>query len=211
MCVFACTKVNQWKQPVHCCFKLAYSYDNHELPGLSIDSVIFNFDHFSFQAERNEGANVLVENSVPSKSISSTQACGEALNFELPSGWYNSMQLTLSNQLDSNIIIYVNGTYQKNGLDYKLMLELNSTRFHIFDFSDAAHPADLINFSEKNCNLNFSLNELLIGLNTEDLNSADTINYMQQSAIYISSTKNSQIYQLLLDNLINLETNAIRF
>lgn len=211
MCVFACTKVNQWKQPVHCCFELAYIFDNQTLPGLSIDSVVFNFDHFIFEAQRNEGANVEVVDIIPSKKISSNQACSEALKFKLPSGWYKSMKFTLSNQLDSNISIQVYGNYQMNGLDYKLMLELNSTKFHIFDFMDAAQPADLINFSEKNCNLSFNVNDLLDGLTKEQLNAADSFNYMQQNTIYISSTKNSQIYQLLLDNLSNLESNTIRF
>lgn len=99
LCIFACSKVNKWKQPTTICFDVALSSTQFLNGDLILQTGHLNLSNFIFDGVREEGGEVYFNTAyektvqVPFKSPAI-----EAMTFDVPQGVYTAMTIHLGDE-----------------------------------------------------------------------------------------------------------------
>ncbi|MGH1339305.1 MAG: hypothetical protein ACRBFS_24515 [Aureispira sp.] len=117
LCIFACSKVNQWKNPTSICFDLALSSTQFLDGDLALRTGHLNISNFIFDGEREQGGDVyfstdydqLVQVPVKGPAI-------EAMTFDVPQGIYTAMNIQLGDENKPSTLI-LEGEWKPNNAD----------------------------------------------------------------------------------------------
>lgn len=99
LCIFACSKVNQWKQPTSICFELGLSATQFLQGDLSLQGGYLEMGNFIFDGEREQGGDVYFNTGYDKPAQIPLQgAAVEAMTFDIPQGVYTAMTVYLGEQ-----------------------------------------------------------------------------------------------------------------
>lgn len=106
LCVFACSKVNQWKQPTKICFGLRLSTTQLLDGNLVLQAGHLKLSNFIFNGKRKQGGDVFFNRpydqpiQVPLKGTTI-----EAMTFDIPKGIYREMDIRLGAKSRPSILV----------------------------------------------------------------------------------------------------------
>lgn len=99
LCIFACSKVNQWKQPTSICFELALSATQFLNGDLVMQEGYLDMGNFIFDGKREQGGDVYFNTGYEkSVQIPLQETAVEAMTFDIPQGIYTGMTIHLGEQ-----------------------------------------------------------------------------------------------------------------
>lgn len=114
LCIFACSKVNQWKEPTSICFDLALSTTQFLDGDLTLRTGHLDMSNFIFDGQREEGGDVYFETDydqsiqVPVKGVAI-----DAMTFDVPQGVYTEMEIHLGDK-DQPSTLVLEGEWKAN-------------------------------------------------------------------------------------------------
>ncbi len=197
--IFACNKVNQWKQPTKVCFNVGIE-DVAAVEGkLLFSTGYLTIESFNFDGKRDEGADVsftkIYENSL---NAPLGERVAEGLSFDIPQGVYASINVEVLSKSDNLPNLVVNGSFEKNdGTRSPVRFEFSETEtFSIAGENLAGNDAgiDLAESLKTNATIWLNPAKWFDGVSAAALNKAQMVSVEGKNTILINHTTNQQLY-----------------
>lgn len=190
--VFACSKVNQLKQPTSLCFEVTLSEANALEKRIQYDNASIPLQQIILDGNRTEGSNIYFTVDYESvENIPVGQGVAEALNFDIPKGLYTELELKWEPPHGS--IFQVEGTFlNDDGKTYPMRIELVLyAPFSIFyEGSGADFQVD-----KTEGNIVLEIGRWFSSAQLPLLNNAELVDENGQSILLINSEHNFKLYQ----------------
>ncbi len=206
--IFACNKVNQWKQPLELCFAIELEPSTAGTTNsffIEIESVQLALQSFNFDANRAEGADVyFTKQYAANASVLFDATCQTNLQFEIPQGTYSNIGLSLSSKQDQGPGIIVSAKFNNNNQSIPVLLELSKLDdIQLFGVDQQGNQTDLNldNLERVEATIQIAVSEWFDGVTISMLEEAVQLDVNAQPSIYISSVSQEDIYNQILENL----------
>ncbi|BDS12222.1 hypothetical protein [Aureispira anguillae] len=212
--IFACSKVNQWKQPTKICFSIDL-LDATILDGkLTFDEGYLMVESFKFDGKRTEGADVYFTKHYTDEF---TAPLGierlDELSFDVPQGIYQSIDVELVSKSSHTPNLVINGTFKnKMGLLYPVRFELAKTEvLHITgeDLMGNDKEVDLAKITKTKATILLDPAQWFSSIQGASLEQAEKSPVGGQSTILITKTINQQLYEEVVAKLEREEQKAV--
>ena len=212
--IFACNKVNQWKQPTKVCFNI-----NIEEQSTAEGKLVFNagyliMESFSFDGKREEGSDVYFTKVY---DVSLNAMLGETvpkeLTFDIPQGIYSSIEVEVVSKSANLPNLVVNGLFENNaGTKYPVRFEFNKTKTFLIEGEDLVKNGNEISLEESlKTNATIWLNpaKWFEAVSAARLDKAAIVSINGEDTILINETINPQIYHVVVAALTKNEQKAV--
>lgn len=210
--IFACSKVNQWKQPTQVCFDLNIEEETIMDGSLSFKQGYLMIESFKFDGKRMQGADVYFTKyyeQVLNTSFGENNI--EDLTFDVPQGNYKEIKLEIvSETKDENPNLVIHGFYKdKSGKSYPVCFELDKMEtFTIVgkDLVENAEHIDLVQTAKTKASILLNPTRWFEGLTKSTLEKAEKVSVEGKTTILINNTINQQLYDNIVASLESEET-----
>lgn len=210
--IFACSKVNQWKQPTQVCFEIDLEEETIMDGTLFFKNGYIVIESFQFDGKRVQGADVYFTKHYEQKINTTFGAANvEGLEFDVPQGTYTGINLeikTVPNKEEANMVI--DGIFKNSfGTSYPIRFELNQLEtFSIVgkDLIENDKEVDLLQNSKTKATILLNPAKWFAVLPKKALEKAEKVSVKGINTILINSKINKQLYE---DIVTSLKDNAI--
>ncbi|CAA6828825.1 MAG: Unknown protein [uncultured Aureispira sp.] len=199
--IFACSKVNQWKQPTKVCFNITVAEESSMDGALFFKEGYMTVESFKFDGERTEGADVYFTKRYTQELKTLFGATNVSdLEFDVPQGVYTEINLELISEVQSkkpNLV--VSGFFEsKIGKLYPVRFELTENEhFPVVgeDLVDSDTEVDLIQVTKTKATILLNPANWFRILTKEALEQAEKVPVEGINTILINNTINGQLYK----------------
>lgn len=202
--IFACNKVNQWKQPTEVCFHIELSEDKAINNQLAFHTGYLVMQSFNFDGKRAEGADVYF-----TKQYKNTLNAPigedfiEGLTFDIPQGVYTSIDVEVFSKNNQVPNLVINGTYKdQQGAKHAVRFEFTETVTFEIEGEHAVdknQDIDLVDNSKAHAAIMMNPSKWFDFLS--GLEHASSVDIDGEKTIVISQTHNPDIYQHVIARL----------
>lgn len=212
--IFACSKVNQWKQPTKINFNVAL-VDLSSLDGkLNFEKGYCSLKSLNFDGNRTEGADVYFTKEYDSfLDVTFGNSTNEALEFDIPQGAYNSIMITLVSNSNDRPNLVLEGKYEDiTGKKHPIRFELEENETFIIEgksLDNSNNSINLLSDAPTNATITLSSSQLFSKVTESLLASAESVNFNGVNTILINSTINKPIYDLVVGSLDSESLHAV--
>lgn len=210
--IFACSKVNQWKQPTQVCFDLNIEEETIMDGSLSFKQGYLMIESFKFDGKRTQGADVyFTKYYEQALNTSFGEGNIEDLTFDVPQGTYQGIELEIvSEAKDRNPNLVIHGFFKdQSGKSYPVCFELDKKeRFTIVgkDLIENDKDIDLLQTAKTKASILLNPTSWFAGLTKNTLEKAEKTSLEGKTTILINNTVNKQLYNNIVASLENEET-----
>lgn len=204
--VFACNKVNQWKQPVKVCFNIDLAEEAAVSGTLSFNSGYLNIGSFIFNGKREQGADVYFTKSFnPQFSLILNDSPVNEMSFDLPQGVYSSIDVEVLSGNNNSPHLVVSGIFS-DGISSSVPLRFEYNEIDTFiiegedEFGDKEN-IDLAENSEFKSEIWMNPSDWFNSVSVSALKDADLVTFEGEKILLINSSNNTQIYKTVCDAL----------
>jgi hypothetical protein len=204
--VFACNKVNQWKQPVKVCFNIDVLQEPAVSGNLSFSSGYLNIESFNFDGKREQGADVYFSKSFnPQFSVVLNDNPVNEMSFDIPQGVYTSIEVEVLSDNNTFPNLVVSGIFS-DGISYSVPIRFEYAEIDTFtiqgeDVFGDNQNIDLAENSEFKSTIWMNPSDWFKSVSESTLENADLVTFEGEKIILINSTNNTQIYKTVSDAL----------
>lgn len=211
--IFACSKVNQWKQPTAVCFNINIAEETVMDGALFFKEGYITVESFKFDGSRAEGGDVYFTKDYE-KELETFFGATEVsdLEFDVPQGVYTGINLEITSAVQNkkpNLV--VNGHFRSNtGKTCPVRFELNKMeKFSVIgeDLFKNDTEVDLAQVSKTKATILLEPAQWFSVLTKETLEQAEKVSLDGINTILINNTVNEQLYK---DILVALELNTAK-
>ena len=212
--IFACSKVNQWKQPTKINFNVDL-VEQSSLDGkLNFESGYWSIERFNFDGIRTEGANVYFtkEYSTFLEVVFGNRLLQE-LQFDIPQGTYSSIMIRLESSFKDRPNLTLEGRYEDlTGKKHPIRFELKENETFTIEgksLDNSNNSINLLSDVPTNATITVPVNQWLSKVTEQLLASAESVSINGINTILINSTVNKPIYDLIVETLNDQSLNAV--
>ena len=199
--IFACSKVNQWKQPTEVCFNINVVEDTTMNGALFFKTGYVRVESFKFDGQRAAGADVyFAKNYTQTLKTLFGARDGSDLEFDVPQGIYTEINLELISAVKNkkpNLVVH--GFFKSyTGRSYPLRFELTKNEhFSIFgeDLTGNDTAVDLSEVSKTKATILLNPANWFRVITKERLEQAEKVSVEGVQTILINSLVNGQLYK----------------
>lgn len=190
--MFACSKVNQLKQPTSLCFEVVLSDSDALNQRIQYNSSTITLEQMTLEGQRTEGSDVyFTMDYQPVESIAMSSGVMQALNFDIPQGMYTHLNLRWHPQHGS--IFQVEGNYRNdNGMTYPMRIEL--TMYVPFSIVYEGNSADF-QVDKTTGTIVLAIRDWFLPTQLDLLNNAELVEENGQAIVLINAEHNVKLYQ----------------
>lgn len=211
--IFACSKVNQWKQPTAVCFNINIAEEAIMDGALFFKEGYITVESFKFDGKRAEGGDVyfIKDYKEELKTLFGARDISD-LEFDVPQGVYTGINLEIISAVKNkkpNLLLQ--GLFESNtGKSYPVRFELNKMeRFSIVgeDLFENDTEVDLAQVTKTKATILLDPVKWFSVLTKEALEQAEKVSVEGINTILINHAVNEQLYK---DILAALEMNTAK-
>ena len=198
LCVFACSKVNQWKQPTELSFDVVLSQTHAIDQRVQFTGGELALQQFTLEGKRTEGGDVFFSNTYdPAARISIGENQTPALTFDVPQGDYTQLNLQWEPRQRQGADVVLEGTYQAtDGVVSPLRIELPAPEaFEIRHAGLAARAAQSLTIDQTKGHIVLEVGHWLNPQMIEQLDRADQVEENGTFVLLISQKHNTALYE----------------
>lgn len=195
--VFACTKVNQWKQPTKVCFNVNIEDEVAAEGKLIFNSGYMAIESFQFDGKRNEGADVyFTKNYSAGLNATLGKTDIEALSFDIPQGIYTSINVEVVSKNNNLPNLVVNGMFEAvDGSMFPVRFEFEETEVFNIEGEDlTGNEVNLIESQKTNATIWLQPAKWFTTISATSLDNAERVSVEGKNTILINKNTNQQIY-----------------
>jgi hypothetical protein len=205
--IFACSKVNQWKQPTEVCFSISLAEETIMDGALSFKKGQITVESFKFDGKREEGGDVYFTKHYTEELNTFFGATKVSdLEFDVPQGMYTGIKLEITSAVKNkkpNLVI--NGFFKsKTGKSYPVCFEMAKMEtFSIVgeDLVENDAQVDLFQVAKTKATILLNPTKWFSSLTREALEQAEKISVEGIHTILINHTMNGQLYNDVVASL----------
>lgn len=212
--IFACSKVNQWKQPTKVCFAIDI-VDTILLDGcLKMEGGHVWVESFKFDGKRTEGADVYFTKSYQEPLNTPLKVEGvEDLKFDVPQGVYTSIDLEVFSRNEQGENIVIDGVFKNTvGKKYAVRVALDQAETFFISGEDIIgtdREVDLTQISKTKATIWLNPLQWFSSVEVEDLEHAEKIWIKGVPTIVIDKSTNLRLYNKVVLGLVQSKQKAI--
>lgn len=203
--IFACSKVNQWKQPVEICFVIEPASSTFNIISLDFKEINLFLHRFNFDANRAQGADVYFTKQYPSNaSVTFDASCNTNLKFEIPQGTYADINIKITSEQEQGPSIQLLAQFDYNNQKIPLLLELSKLediQLKGVDLQGNQTNLNLENRDRVEARIQLQVENWFDGITTAMLEEASTLDSNGQASILIRSNANVDLYNQIRTNM----------
>jgi hypothetical protein len=205
--IFACSKVNQWKQPTEVCFNINLVEETIMDGALFFKAGHITVESFKFDGKREEGGDVYFTKYYREELNTLFGATDVSdLEFDVPQGMYTGINLELISTIKNkkpNLV--VNGIFKSTtGKSYPVCFELAKMEsFSVVgaDLVENDTKIDLLQAAKTKATILLNPAKWFSALTKEALEQAERISVEGVSTILINEAVNGQLYKNIVASL----------
>jgi hypothetical protein len=204
--VFACNKVNQWKNPTEVCFNVNVEEELAAEGRLIFNTGYIAIESFSFNGKRTEGADVyFTKQYAANVNAELGESVTAGLTFDIPQGVYTSIDVEVLSQKNNLPNLVLNGTFENNlGAEYSVCFEFSQSETFLIEGETLTGSTSGINLGESlkaNATIWLSAGKWFKGVSGATLDRASVISVNGQKTILINENFNTSIYDIVVAEL----------
>jgi hypothetical protein len=208
--IFACSKVNQWKQPTQVCFNVELVGSDNSSK-LTLNEGYLLIESFNFDGKREEGGDVyFVKNFDSDFNANFGAAALGALSFDIPQGDYHDIDINIVSEHDDLPNLVLSGTYQDpKGNAIPVRFELNQAEtFEITGqgVSQNQNEVELVEGLKTNAAIQLNAYQWFENISLER---AEVVSLNGEKVILINDQTNVMTYQKVVACLNKTANNAV--
>jgi len=205
--IFACSKVNQWKQPTEVCFNINVAEETIMDGALFFKEGYITVESFKFDGKRAQGGDVyFTKHYVEELNTLFGVDDISDLEFDVPQGNYTGINLEITTTVKNkkpNLV--VNGFFKsKKGKSYPVRFELAKMEtFSIVgeDLMENDTEIDLLQVSKTKATILLNPAKWFSALTKEAMEQAEKVSVEGINTILINNAVNEQLYKYIVASL----------
>lgn len=205
--IFACSKVNQWKQPTEVCFNIDIAEEAIMDGALFFKEGYISLASFEFDGKREEGGDVYFTKNYAQelKTLFGASDISD-LKFDVPQGIYTAVNLEITSAIkEEKPNLVVDGFFKnKQGTLYPIRFELSEMEtFSIVGVNlvDKEEQIDLAQVAKTQATILLNPVKWFAVLPKSALEQAEKVSIKGINTILINNEVNGQLYKEILANL----------
>jgi hypothetical protein len=203
--IFACNKVNQWKQPLEICFVIEPISVSSNSVLLDFQEVNLHLHRFNFDAKRAQGADVYFTKQYSNDaSVAFDATCNSDLKFEIPQGTYADINIKITSKQEQGPGIQLVAQFNHNNQKIPFQLELSKLEdIQLVGVDQQGNEANLNleNRDRVEARIQLLAENWFDGISTAMLEEAQTLDSNGQASIFIGSDANVNLYNQIRSNM----------
>lgn len=201
--IFACSKVNQFKQPTSLCFEVSFATEYALNDRIHYTGGSLALESFTLEGKRTEGGDVFFTKDYdPAVFIPLGNGQHDALIFDVPRGEYTQLSLLWVSQQRDRPDLSIEGTYkttQGDVIPFRIELPLIAPlNIQHADQAGSGRAAVGLAVEKTQGRIQLETGHWLSLQQAEQLDHADLVEEDGRSILLISRTKNVALYKVVL-------------
>lgn len=210
--IFACSKVNQLKQPTKVCFSVDINEETAVEGKLLFNSGHFLVESLDFDGKRREGVDVAFTRAYTNDLVANL---GEKeigrFSFDIPQGNYTAINMALYSYDENSPNIVLNASFQHNNNQYPVRFELDEPVLFQIQGKNGTSEEEisLIEKQKTRAIIEMNVAQWFESISAQNLERATLVMVDGKETILINKTTNISVYNTIRTNLNKNQQKAI--